>query len=152
MRHIDAAYNVACWMVRDPHDAEDIVQNSLINAWKSFRQFRGDDGKPWLLKIVRNSCLQFLGKRRQDPISLDEEVADARMVDAEVLRSFDAEQVQEAIAKLPDAYREVLILREFEEMSYAEIGEVIGVPIGTVMSRLSRARSGLADLLTEVLP
>ena len=150
MRHLNSGFNLACWILRNEHDAEDVVQDSVLKAWKSFEQFQGDDGKPWFLKIVRNGCYRHLEKRKNAPIQLDEDVAVGDLPDESVLLALDIEQVQQAIHGLPEFCREVLILREMEQMSYSAISELVGVPIGTVMSRLSRARAILAKTLAEV--
>ncbi len=149
VRHLDSAYNLACWMLRNTHDAEDVVQDSLLKAWNAFGGFRGEDGKAWFFKIVRNGCLKHLEKARVAPVPLVEELVAADHPEAEVLLAFDAEQVHAAIRCLPETYREVLVLREMEQMSYSSISEVVGVPIGTVMSRLSRARAILSKTLVD---
>lgn len=148
MRHLDAGFNLARWMLRNESDAEDIVQDSLLQAWKAFSQLQSQDGKPWFLKIVRNRCLQHLRKRKIMFVELDEQEI-VQFPEANMIRSIDSERVHRAIALLPEYCREVLILREFEDMSYSEICQVVDVPIGTVMSRLSRARSMLAVSLVE---
>jgi RNA polymerase sigma factor (sigma-70 family) len=155
LRHLDAAYNLARWLTRDTHDAEDIVQEAYTRAYKRFSTFRGGDGRAWLLAIVRNCAYDLL--RSNETIScgdaLDDEGYIARVpstcdLEAELLREEKAEQVRSAMENLIPQYREVLILREMEELSYSEIATTIGVPLGTVMSRLSRARIRLHQTLT----
>jgi len=154
MRHLEAAYNVARWYLRNEHDAEDIVQDSMLKAYQAFPKFRGVDGKPWLLKIVRNGCIRHLERQgRFKTDVLEEEGMSMESVgvqddpEAQFLRALSNERVRLAIESLPSVYREVIVLREFEELSYAQISEIVGIPCGTVMSRLSRARVQLASAL-----
>ena len=149
--HLDAAYNLARWLARSPSDAEDIVQEAMLRAYRAFGGFRGDNVRPWLLAIVRN-CWRTkaaeVQRRGHSPIP-DE--ADQPLVDgaadpeAEALRSSESRRLSAVISALPEAFREVLILREVEDLSYQEIAEATGTPIGTVMSRLARARAMLRD-------
>ncbi|HTH98112.1 MAG TPA: sigma-70 family RNA polymerase sigma factor [Stellaceae bacterium] len=155
--HLDAAYNLARWLVRDACLAEDVAQDALLRALGYFASFRGEDAKAWLMRIVRNTAYDALGRRGHE-ISLDAgaegedgaapalQVADtAPDPEAVLARRRDLAQLDEAIAALPVELRECLVLRELEELSYKEISEVTGVPIGTVMSRLWRARRALVD-------
>jgi RNA polymerase sigma factor (sigma-70 family) len=145
--HLDAAYNLARWLTRSPTDAEDVVQEAMLRAFRGFDGFRGGDAKPWLLAIVRN-CWRDAGadaKRRghvplpdDDKGALPSEHADPEV---EAINSSQKRRIDETIAELPSEFREVLVLREMEDMSYREIAEIIGAPIGTVMSRLARARA-----------
>jgi RNA polymerase sigma-70 factor (ECF subfamily) len=155
LSHLDAAYNLARWLVRDTHDAEDIVQEAYMRAYKRFLTFRGGDGRAWLLTIVRNCAYDLL--RSNGTViygdAFDEEGYIARAPsscdpEAALLRDEKAEQVRSALENLLPQYREVLILREMEELSYSEIATTLGVPLGTVMSRLSRARIRLHQNLT----
>jgi|SRR5215469_2670770 len=151
--HLDAAYNLARWLARSPVDAEDIVQDAMLRAFRAFDGFRGGDAKPWLLAIVRNCCRNtHADTRRRAQASLPE--GDANAIpsgdadpEAEAIRASESRHLNAAIALLPDEFREVLILREMEEMSYREIAEATGAPIGTVMSRLARARAMLKEKL-----
>ncbi len=145
--HLDAAYNLARWLSRSPSDAEDIVQDAMLRAYRAFGGFRGGDARPWLLAIVRNCWRNAAAdrrRRRQDPLP-DEGgeplVADAPDPEALALAASEQRRLDTAIAALPEEYREVLVLREMEDMSYREIAEVVEAPIGTVMSRLARARA-----------
>jgi RNA polymerase sigma-70 factor (ECF subfamily) len=156
LRHLDAAYNLARWLMRDAHDAEDVVQEAYMRAYKRFLTFRGGDGRAWLLAIVRNCAYDML--RSNGSITcgdaFDEEGHVARALgtcdpEAAVLREEKAEQVRSALENLLPQYREILMLREMEELSYSEIATTIGVPLGTVMSRLSRARIRLHQNLTQ---
>jgi RNA polymerase sigma-70 factor, ECF subfamily len=162
--HLDAAYNLARWLMRNGEDAEDAVQDAFLRAHQAFASYQGGSEKAWLMTIVRNVCLTLL-KRRVRPgnvVMLDEamgevEQASADIVpaslssrpDAELLAKIERARVQAALKKLPQNLREIVVLREFEDLSYQEISEVVGVPVGTVMSRLSRARERLKALLTE---
>jgi RNA polymerase sigma-70 factor (ECF subfamily) len=151
--HLDAAYNLARWLSRSPVDAEDIVQDAILRAFRAFDGYRGGDTKPWLLAIVRNCCRNALSDtRRRGHTPLPEHDADgiaSNDPDPESLaaRSSDSRKLNAAIALLPNEFREALILREMEEMSYREIAEATGAPIGTVMSRLARARAMLKERL-----
>ena len=153
MPHLDAAYNLARWLVRNTHDAEDIVQESYLRAYKFFGGFQGGDARPWLLKIVRNTSYSFLEKNR--PAALAEEFDErvhvpevqAPDVEASMVRSVESRMLREALEELPVNFREVLVLRELEGLSYKEIGELIGIPIGTVMSSLARGRERLRKSL-----
>jgi RNA polymerase sigma factor (sigma-70 family) len=155
LRHLDAAYNLARWLTRDAHNAEDVVQEAYMRAYKRFSTFRGGDGRAWLLAIVRNCAYDLLrsnGNTTRDD-AFDEEGYIARApstcdLEAELLREEKAAQVRGALENLIPEYREILILREMEELSYSEIATTIGVPLGTVMSRLSRARIRLHQNLT----
>ena len=153
--HISAAYNLARWLLGDPNDAEDAVQESTIKAYKAFASHRGEDAKPWYLAIVRNSCTNLLKarNRKQDFEREEDETMPipdpCDRPDVAMEKAFDAGRLKGAIESLPASWKELVILREFELMSYKELAEVTGTPIGTVMSRLSRARSRLLDLLTE---
>jgi len=147
--HIDSAYNLARWLTRNGHDAEDLVQEALLRAFQAFWGFRGADGRAWLLAIVRNACYTWLGRNRQQELTteFDEEVhtleGDALNPERLVLREGDRARVRQALEELPAEFREVLVLREIEGLSYKEIGTVADIPVGTVMSRLARARSRL---------
>jgi RNA polymerase sigma factor (sigma-70 family) len=156
--HLDAAYNLARWLLRDEHAAEDVVQNASLRALRFFDGMQGPTPKAWYMAIVRNACLDWIGtqKRRGVEESYDEAQHDAAALDpagrAETpesiaLRAADVRQLHACLEALPRDHREVLILREMEELSYREISTVVGVPIGTVMSRLSRGRDQLARLM-----
>lgn len=151
--HLDAAYNLARWLTRNDQDAEDMVQEACLRAFKSFDGFYGVQAKAWLLTIVRNTCYTWLGKNRVHDLStsLDEDVhqAESRVPDPQalLLRLEDNQALRQALEELPAEFREVLILRELEGLSYKEIADVTGIPQGTVMSRLARARGRLKLLL-----
>jgi RNA polymerase sigma-70 factor, ECF subfamily len=141
--HLSAAYNFARWMVRDHHDAEDIVQESFVKALGAAGTFRGADARPWLFAIVRNSALNFLKRgRAKEAASADVPEPPDPSPDAEtsLVDRQRRQQVRSAIARLPLEFREPLLLREMEGMAYKEIAVALKVPMGTVMSRLSRAR------------
>jgi RNA polymerase sigma-70 factor (ECF subfamily) len=150
--HLDAAYNLARWLMRNETDAEDLVQEAYVRAFAHFEGFRGGDGRAWLLAIVRNSCYDRLrqkGVREQDT-AFDEALhSTQRTLDPEnsLLLAERAESVRESLAELPAEYREVLVLRELEQLSYREIATIAAIPLGTVMSRLSRARERLQQSL-----
>jgi RNA polymerase sigma-70 factor (ECF subfamily) len=162
--HMDAAHNLAYWLVRNRPDAEDIVQDAYLRAFRAFKTCKGDV-KPWLLTIVRNVAYRRLSVRRRanNIISMEDVVTTRERGIQEVIPSEEpspealligAEQralVMAALAKLPPMFREVLVLREIEELSYGEIAEVIGSPAGTVMSRLSRARAELKLRLAALM-
>jgi RNA polymerase sigma-70 factor (ECF subfamily) len=149
MPHLDAAYNLARWLMRNEADAQDMVQEAYLRALRFFGGFHGTDARAWLLTIVRNTCYTWLKRNRSMELSGDfEEVvltieSDEPDPEASHMLKVRAELVNEAIEKLPIEFREVVILRELEELSYKEIAEITGIPIGTVMSRLSRARKRL---------
>ncbi|HTN95532.1 MAG TPA: sigma-70 family RNA polymerase sigma factor [Nordella sp.] len=166
--HMDAAYNLAYWLVRDRADAEDVVQDAYLRAFRAFDTLTGDDIKPWLLTIVRHVAYRWLTvrKRRTNVIPLDamppafdrdeagpvrEIASDAPSAEDVLLGRADQALVHRALAELPPAFRETIILRELEEMSYQDIARVTEVPIGTVMSRLARARDQLREQLTELM-
>jgi RNA polymerase sigma-70 factor (ECF subfamily) len=145
--HLDAAYNLARWLTRNGNDAEDVVQDACERALKYFGAFHGGDAKAWFLTIVRHACYDWIKRNRPSEIvSGDAEaiegVADPTTPTPEqaALRNASSAALADAIAALPPGYREVLILRELEEMPYREIARVTDIPIGTVMSRLARAR------------
>jgi RNA polymerase sigma-70 factor (ECF subfamily) len=151
--HMDAAYNLARWLVGRPADAEDIVQEAFLRALRFFDRFRGGDSRAWLLKIVRNTSYSWLRKNRPaqladefDETSHSDEIS-SENVEAKLLSRAESERVMKALKALPLASREILVLREIEGLSYKEISEVAGIAIGTVMSSLSRARQRLRDQL-----
>jgi RNA polymerase sigma-70 factor (ECF subfamily) len=146
--HLDAAYNLARWLTRDEHAAEDVVQEAYLRAAKFFASFRGGDGRPWLLAVVRRASYDWLQKRRTWPAaSLNEETHDrgdeALNPEHLVIRKADRELLRQAVEELVPEFREAIVLRELEGLSYQEIATVTGIPVGTVMSRLSRARKQL---------
>jgi RNA polymerase sigma-70 factor (ECF subfamily) len=155
--HLDAAYTLARYLLRDPHDAEDAVQDACLRALCYFDTFRGGDARAWLLAIVRNRCLSLRderrGRRDRSAVVFDEtqhsDESDAEPTDAATLRTATREVLEDALRRLPEEFREVIVLRELQEMSYREISEIVGVPIGTVMSRLSRARQRLQHALGQ---
>ena len=152
MPHLDAAFNLARWMTRDDHAAEDVVQESYARAAKYFRSFRGGDGRAWLLGVVRRASFDWLAKHRTaGAVSYDEDLHDEgdESTDpfAVALRECEAEVVRAALEELPPPLREAIVLREVEGLSYREIAAISGAPIGTVMSRLCRGRRELQRLL-----
>ena len=153
--HLDAAYNLARWLAGNQHDAEDVVQESYLRALKFLGGFRGGNARAWLLAIVRNTCYDWLRRNRPNGVTseLDENVlaADSSEVDPEMLllAASRSETVRRAIEELPVEFREVVILRELEGMSYKQIAEMAEIPVGTVMSRLARARARLEKSLTK---
>ncbi|HEX9137760.1 MAG TPA: sigma-70 family RNA polymerase sigma factor [Nitrospirota bacterium] len=154
--HLDAAYNLARWLTRNGQDAEDAVQEACLRAFRFFGSFRGGNTRAWLLKIVRNTCYTQLQKNQpQELATFDEEIhgEDDGSMNPErlLLRSADGQLLRQALEKLPMRFREVLILRELEGLSYREIAEVSNIPPGTVMSSLSRARERLRQSLTSLL-
>jgi RNA polymerase sigma-70 factor (ECF subfamily) len=149
--HLDAAYNLARMLLRNVQDAEDVVQESYLRALRAFSGFRGGDGRPWLLTIVRNTSFTWLRDnkaRTADPEYREElHVSNDPTPEAESLGQERSRAVEQCVQQLPSDFREVIVLREMEELSYSEIAEVTGVPKGTVMSRLARARARLADCM-----
>jgi RNA polymerase sigma-70 factor (ECF subfamily) len=151
--HLDAAYNLARWLSRSPADADDIVQDAMLRAFRAFDGFRGGDAKAWILTIVRN-CWRSAGtaSKRRGHTSLDghnlvaEDDPEATAIQTGARRKLDA-----LVADLPEEFREVLILREMEDLSYREIAEITATPIGTVMSRLARARAILRETAKDCL-
>jgi RNA polymerase sigma-70 factor (ECF subfamily) len=151
--HLDAAYNLARWLIRSPADAEDVVQEACLRALRFFDGFRGGDSRAWLLKIVRNTCYSWVKKNRPAELSdeFDETVHSGERpredAEAKLVSGAESERVRTALGTLPVVFREVLVLREIEGLSYKEISDVTGVPMGTVMSSLSRARQRLREQL-----
>jgi RNA polymerase sigma-70 factor (ECF subfamily) len=153
--HLDAAFNYARWLTRDDAEAEDVVQDACVRAMRFFSSLRDDDARAWLFAIVRNTWYSRVS-RRAETLPLDEttdEPADAALdPEARLLQQRAVGRVREALEQLPVDFREVLVLREIEGMSYKEIAAVVRVPIGTVMSRLARARDRLAAVLKPSAP
>jgi len=153
--HFDAAYNLARWLVGNSADADDVVQEAFLRAMRFVDGFRGGDSRAWLLKIVRNTSYSWVRKNRPSQLSdeFDEAVHSGETIDnaeTRLLSRADSERVKKALEVLPVAFREVLVLREIEGLSYKEISEVTGAAMGTVMSSLSRARQKLRDALGTV--
>jgi RNA polymerase sigma-70 factor (ECF subfamily) len=164
--HLDAAYNLARWLLRDDTDAEDVAQEACLRAYKYYDGFRGGNAKAWLLKIVRNSCYSwFKDNPRGESMTPDEDGRldpeheralqaaghDNPSPEARMLAAADHALLRASLDTLPATYREVLVLREIDELSYREISEIADVPIGTVMSRLARARALLQSRLASRL-
>jgi RNA polymerase sigma-70 factor (ECF subfamily) len=151
--HLDAAFNYARWLTRDDAEAEDVVQDACVRAVRFFPSLRDDDARAWLFTIVRNAWYSRVSRRpgAAEALPLDgttEDPADHALdPEAQLLQRHAVAQVREALEQLPIDFREVLVLREIEGMSYKEIAAVVHVPIGTVMSRLARARDRLAAVL-----
>lgn len=151
--HLDAAYNLARWLTGNEHDARDVSQEACLRAVKFFGNFRGENPRAWLLTIVRNTFYNWLQKNRPSAVTggLDEEALAVEDVSANAeavhLQQADAEMVRRAIAELPVEFREIVVLREMEGLSYKEIADLAEVPMGTVMSRLARARKLLRTRL-----
>jgi RNA polymerase sigma-70 factor (ECF subfamily) len=153
--HLDAAYNLARWLTGNEHDAEDVVQESYLRAVKFFGGFHGENARPWLLAIVRNTCYTWLRRNRMEEptMELDEgtQLMDQTSPNPEslLLAAARTELLRQALENLAPGFREIVILRELEGMSYKEIAEIASIPVGTVMSRLARARARLQKLLSE---
>jgi RNA polymerase sigma factor (sigma-70 family) len=155
--YLDAAYNLARWLTRNEQDAQDMVQESYLRALRSFHTFQaGRDGRAWLLTIVRNTCYTWMlqNRPREMHMPLDENTQDALATSSNpetaLIEKKSSQAVREALESIPFEYREVLILREWEELSYKEIAQIVNVPLGTVMSRLSRGRRELYNRLCAV--
>jgi RNA polymerase sigma-70 factor (ECF subfamily) len=154
--HMDAAFNLARWLTRNEHDAEDVVQEAYLRAFKFIDGYRGGDARAWILTIVRHSCFTWLARNRPfELIAIADEADEERFAatpdtgtpdpETELLQRLDASTLNELIEALPPLFREIVVLREIEELSYKEIAEILEVPIGTVMSRLARARQRLQE-------
>ena len=151
--HLDAAYNLARWLTRNDHDAQDVVQEAFLRAFKSFDGFRGERGRPWVLAIVRNVCYDWLRQQRASDlcVAYDDELHGDDSTGAwpapifadpetAASRADDRRLVNAALQKLPVEFREVVVLRDIEDLSYKEIAGIVAIPMGTVMSRLARGR------------
>jgi RNA polymerase sigma-70 factor, ECF subfamily len=153
--HMDAAYNLARWLVRDDHDAQDVVQEAYLRAFRFAAGFRGGDPRAWILAIVRNAAFTWLKRnRRSDPPTefdekLHSEADEQSGLEAEAVRRADGAMIRAAFDQLADEFREVIVMRDIEGLSYKEIADAADLPIGTVMSRLARAREKLARSLNE---
>ena len=153
--HLDAAYNLARFLMRNDQDAEDVVQEGALRAFRFFESFCGENSRAWFLRIVRNTAFTALKRNRmnEETVVFDEELHGGQVpaleVGIELDRAHDRRIVRAAIEQLPAEFRETITLRELEGMSYKEIADVAGVPIGTIMSRLARARRQLQVLLTK---
>jgi len=163
MPHLDGAYNLARYLSGDPVLSEDIVQDAVVRAFRGFAQFRGGSARAWLFAIVRNCCrtaqtgqagtmrlvVSESGLNEADALQRERHPDPAPSPEEDTIRRTEVERLRRAIEALPEPFREAIVLRELSDLSYAEIAEVTGVPIGTVMSRLARGRSMLA---AELLP
>lgn len=155
LQHLDAAYNLACWLTRNETDAEDVVQEAFLRAFKFFSGFHGEDGRSWLLAIVRNTSYTWMKHNRSPELSvpvgneLDEIESKDLNPEALLVQWADTLRVRQALKELPVEFREVLVLRELEEMSYRDIANITDLPLGTVMSRLARGRKRLQLALTN---
>jgi RNA polymerase sigma factor (sigma-70 family) len=153
--HLDAAYNLAHWLTRNDTDAEDVVQEAFLRAFKFFSGFHGEDGRSWLLAIVRNTSYTWMQHNRSPELSVpvDNELHEIESKDlspeALLVQRADTMMVRQALEELPVEFREVLVLRELEEMSYRDIASITDLPLGTVMSRLARGRKRLQLALTN---
>ena len=151
--HLDAAFNLARWLLRSRADAEDVAQEAMLRAYRFFSGFRGGDGRAWLLQIVRNTCYAWLEKNRprETITEFDEQVHGPGGPNPETMAIAveDRERLSRALESLTPRHREVIVLRELEGCSYKEIAAITGIPIGTVMSALSRARRQLELALTK---
>ena len=153
--HLDAAYNLARWLTRNDQDAEDVVQEACLRAFKFFGGFYGGDSRAWLLTIVRNTCYTWLRHNRAHELTtpFDESVHDVECAglnpEALLLHQADQQLLRRALEALPVESREVIVLRELEGLSYKEIGAIADIPLGTVMSRLARARKRLQHDLAK---
>ena len=153
--HLDAAYNLARWLTRDEHDARDVTQEAALRAFRFLDGLRGEP-KPWLLALVRNACMTWLKANRPAELTgIDSLAAERALVEESTpetiaLREVDRRTLNEALAALPPFFREALILRELEDLSYKDIARITDAPIGTVLSRLARARRLLADSLRAI--
>jgi RNA polymerase sigma-70 factor, ECF subfamily len=159
--HIDSAFNLARWLARNEQDAEDIVQEAYLRAFRFFDGFHGDDGRPWLLTIVRNTFYTWYqqNKAQKEDTEFDEELHSAETENSAATQRIDnnpealliqkdaRRQLERGLKALSPEFREVLVMRELEELSYKEIAGIVGIPIGTVMSRLARGRKQLAESL-----
>jgi RNA polymerase sigma factor (sigma-70 family) len=156
--HIDSAFNVARWLTRNDQDAQDVVQEACLRAFRFFGGFRGEDGRAWLLSIVRNTFHTWYVQNRKHAkettaFEEDEQIPESELAihedgpEAMLIRNQDQRRVHLALDRLRLEYREVIVLRELEELSYKEIAMILDIPIGTVMSRLGRGRQQLAVLL-----
>jgi RNA polymerase sigma-70 factor, ECF subfamily len=150
--HLDAAYNLARWLTRNEDDAQDVVQEAYLRAFRFFDGFRGGDGRAWLLAVVRNTARTWLRRERDSTqVSFDEEIhapgSPSATVEAKLVEGAKFAGLQDCLDLLPVEFREIVVMRELEEMPYRDIAEAAGMPIGTVMSRLSRARQRLQDCL-----
>jgi RNA polymerase sigma-70 factor (ECF subfamily) len=154
--HLNAAYNLARWLTRNGQDAEDLVQEAYLRAFRSFDTFQGSDsgdGRAWLLTVVRNTCFTWLKKRGNQPaLEFDEQMHstadESPNAESILLNQADLGSLQDCLEALPVEFREAIVLRELEELSYKEISGIARVPVGTVMSRLARARKRLQQCLT----
>ena len=153
--HLDAAYNLARWLTRNDSDADDVVQEAYLRALKFFGGFHGEDGRAWLLGIVRNTTYTWMQRNRSPELNmpLDDEMYEVKSDDlnpeALLLQKAAAQLLRQAVEELPLEFREVLVLRELDEMSYKQIAVVADLPLGTVMSRLARARRRLQQILAS---
>ncbi len=155
MPHLDAAFNLARWLTRNEHDAQDVVQDAFLRAYKFFGGFHGGNSRAWLLSILRNTAYTWLQKNRKEDLGAAfdeglESIEDtASNPETLAIQNADREELMRAMEQLPLEFREALVLRELEGMSYKEIAELVEVPVGTVMSRLARARKHLQHALTR---
>jgi RNA polymerase sigma-70 factor (ECF subfamily) len=154
--HLDAAHRLARWLMRNEHDAEDVVQEASLRALRYFRTFAGGSGRAWFLSIVRNTSSQWYRRGAQAPVdAFDEEQHNSARPafdpEALLLHTDDVTLIERAMSNLSTRFRELLVLRELEELSYQEVADVMGIPIGTVMSGLSRARHALRGALDHEL-
>jgi RNA polymerase sigma-70 factor (ECF subfamily) len=153
--HMDAAYNLARWLTRNDQDARDVVQDAALRAYRFIDGLRGE-ARPWFLALVRNCCMTWLRTNRpaelsgMDPAATELQGIEEATPESLALRALDRRTLNESLAALPAPFREVLILREMEELSYKDIARITDIPVGTVMSRLARARRLLAASLNAI--